>query len=119
MTDDVRTHWDGCWTVAGHEACQEARIAQRSEQLARLVRLWEAVEAATGLRFVDQSQVAALDAAVDVLDARPRDAAGARLAMHDVLCANGSDCGARVEHSRTSTETVRALRKALAAEALP
>ncbi len=95
----------------------EAQIRERAERMTRLVRLWHEVEAATGTRFVDQAQVIALGAAVEVLDKRPRDAAGARLAMHDVLCHSGADCGNRFGHSRTNTETVRALRKVLAAEA--
>ncbi len=93
--------------------------AQARARTERVLRLWEQVEAMTGRRPVCWQDMTALAAAAMVLDTRPRDAASARLAMHDVMCHSGADCGNRVEHSRTNTETVRALRKVLAAEARP
>lgn len=48
--------------------------------------------------------------ALEVLDARPRDARAARRALHDVVCTSG--CGPESDHAdRTQTAAVVALRK--------
>lgn len=82
----------------------------------RALALWDVIKAATGRGPLTRLDVIALGHAVRVLDERPRDAQGARLAMHDVLCINGADCGSRGDYARTNTAVVVALRKALAAE---
>lgn len=49
-------------------------------------------------------------AALRLLDQRPRDAKGARRALHDVVCR--SSCGPDSDHAdRTQTKTAAALRK--------
>lgn len=48
--------------------------------------------------------------ALRILDERPRDAKGARRALHDVVCQ--SECGPESDHAdRTQARTVVALRK--------
>lgn len=48
--------------------------------------------------------------AIHVLDQSPRDARGARRALHDVVCM--SSCGPESDHAdRTQAKTVAALRK--------
>lgn len=48
--------------------------------------------------------------ALGVLDANPRDARGARRALHDAVCTSG--CGTDTDHAdRTQTRTAAALRK--------
>ena len=48
------------------------------------------------------------------LQARPRDAAGARLILHDGVCTSGCIGKQRETHARTQTLPVRVLRKVLA-----
>jgi hypothetical protein len=54
--------------------------------------------------------------ALEHLDAHPRDAAGARLILHDAVCMSGCAGAGRVEHSRRHAATVAALRKFRAQE---
>lgn len=54
-------------------------------------------------------------AALRLLDQRPRDARGARRALHDVVCMSG--CGPESDHAdRTQAKTAAALRKFRAQE---
>lgn len=55
-----------------------------------------------------------IEEAVRVLRKSPTDAAGARLAMHDVVCMSGCTASRAVDHAKTQTDAVRALRKVLA-----
>lgn len=55
------------------------------------------------------------DAAVRHLQARPRDAHGARRLLHDRMCISGADCGDADGHARrTQATSVAALRAVLA-----
>jgi hypothetical protein len=45
------------------------------------------------------------------LDAHPRDAAGARLILHDARCVSGGRCDLRVDHALRHADTVAALRR--------
>lgn len=64
-------------------------------------------------RWVAHTPVAGWVAAVEVLRARPRDVAGARLALHDAVCMS-APCGDRAaEHARTQRVPASALRAVL------
>lgn len=52
------------------------------------------------------------DAAAHLAD-HPRDAAGARLILHDAMCMSGCTGDGRVGHAKRQTTTVAALRKAI------
>lgn len=52
--------------------------------------------------------------AIAHLKAAPRDAAGARLILHDAVCASGCTGASATEHAKRQTKTVAALRKYLA-----
>lgn len=52
--------------------------------------------------------------ALEVLAARPRDARGARVALHNGVCMSGCVGEQAVDHASTQTAAVRVLRKWLA-----
>ena len=62
---------------------------------------------------------AAIAAALDLLDARPRDAKGARVVLHDAVCASGCTGDAAQDHAnRTQSDTAASLRRFRAQESL-
>ena len=63
------------------------------------------------VRSCDGPRLPGIQQSLDHLAARPNDAAGARIILHDLVCIYGPACSGREFHSKRHTAAVVAIRK--------